>query len=403
MEISQSITNEKNDQVEAPLQRGFCIEEVAIIGKFWEIKASAEGDNAELLLYGDIGDFRFFGEDLCDVSAKRIARELKDLGPVAEIAVRINSPGGSVSTAQAICSMLQRHDAKITVYVDGIAASAASMVAMAGDEIIMPEHSMMMIHSPLAYLGNCNAAEMRKIADTLEKVQVSMIALYKRSGQSEEEIRSLLEAETWLTAREAVDLGFADKVEGSLEIAAKLEGNTAILACGKRTLQFDASRYRNVPGFFVPAAKSEPKEEPRVPEEEDPGESKEKEEEIIVDLAELKAKHPEIFKAAAEEGAQGERERIRAIEDLGAVASGDLGKAAKFENPCSPEVFARRVLERQKQQGATARGNLMADAGDLPQIGGGDAPKGSPENTESKAEEEEAFCAAFGAGFGGRK
>ena len=377
---------------------------MAIIGKFWEIKASAEGDNAELLLYGDIGDFRWLGEDLYDVSAKRIAEELKNLGPRSEIAVRINSPGGDVSTAQAICSMLQRHDAKITVYVDGIAASAASMVAMAGDEIIMPEHSMMMIHSPLVYLGrNCNAAEMRKFADVLDKTQDTMIALYKRSGQSEEEIRNLLEAETWLTAQEAVDLGFADKVEGSLEIAAKLEGNTATLACGKRTLQFDASRYRNVPGFFVPAAKSELKEEPRVPEEEDPGESKEKEEETIVDLAELKAKHPEIFKAAAEEGAQGERERIKAIEDLGAVASGDLGKAAKFENPCSPEIFAVRVLERQKQQGATARGNLMEDAGELPDIGGGVSPKGSPEDAGSKAEEEEAFCAAFGAGFGGRK
>ena len=268
------------------------------------------------------------------MSAKKIAGELKDLGPVSEIAVRINSPGGSVTTAQAICSMLQRHDAKITVYVDGIAASAASMVAMAGDEIIMPEHSMMMIHSPLVYLGSCNAAEMRKMADTLEKVQNSMIGLYKRSGQSEEEIRNLLEAETWLTAREPVELGFADKVEGSLEIAARLEGNTAILACGERTLRFDASRYRNVPGFFVPLAEEKPEEEPRVLEKEEPGETKkEKEEETIVDLAELKAKYPEIFKAAAEEGALEERKRIQAIEGLGSVATGDLGHDAKFEKP----------------------------------------------------------------------
>ena len=371
--------------------------------KFWEIKASSEGESAELLLYGDLGDFRIFGEDLCDVSAKGIARELKDLGPVSEIAVRINSPGGSVTTAQAICSMLQRHKAKVTVYVDGIAASAASMVAMAGDEIIMPEHSMMMIHSPLVYLGSCNAAEMRKMADTLEKVQNSMIGLYKRSGQSEEEIRNLLEAETWLTAREAVDLGFADKVEGSLEIAARLEGNTAILACGERILRFDASRYRNVPGFFVPVAEEKPEEEPRAPEKEEPGETKEKEEEIIVDLAELKAKYPEIFKAAAEEGALEERKRIQAIEGLGSVATGDLGHDAKFENPCSAETFARRVLERQKQQGAEAHKNLMADAAELPKIGGGDAPKGFPENARGKAEEEEAFCAAFGTGFGGRK
>ena len=179
---------------------------------FWKFKSFLNKENkkeAEILLYGVIGDDGYWDE----VTSKEFAEQLKEVEDAETISVRINSPGGDVFAGQAIYSMLKRCKAQIVVYIDGLAASIASLVAMAGDKIIMPKNSMMMIHKPWTISAG-NANDMRQQADTLDKVEESMLAAYvEKTGLAEDEIKQLLADETWLTASMALEKGFCDEIE----------------------------------------------------------------------------------------------------------------------------------------------------------------------------------------------
>ena len=147
------------------------------------------------------------------MAAKAVLDELKAVGPVAELTGRINSPGGSVFDGVAVYNALKRHDAVITVWIDGIAASIASMIARAGDEIVMPENAMLMLHDPSGLVMG-TAADMRTMAEALDRMRAGMVAAYRdKSGRDDAEIEALMAAETWLSAQEAVDLGLADRIE----------------------------------------------------------------------------------------------------------------------------------------------------------------------------------------------
>jgi ATP-dependent Clp endopeptidase proteolytic subunit ClpP len=191
------------------------------VKRWYEFRAQAKG--AEIVIYDEIGAF--------GIPAKAFLDELKALGPVAELTVRINSPGGSVFDGVAIYNALKRHQARITVWIDGIAASIASMIAMAGDEVVMPENAMLVLHDPSGLVAG-TASDMRAMADALDKMAAAMIAAYRdKSGAGDEEIAALMAAETWLSGEEAVELGLADRIEQPVKMAA----------------HFDLSSFRNLP------------------------------------------------------------------------------------------------------------------------------------------------------------
>jgi ATP-dependent protease ClpP protease subunit len=151
------------------------------VKRWFEFHAQAKG--AEIVIYDEIGAF--------GIPAKAFLEELKALGAVAELTVRINSSGGSVFDGVAIYNALKRHDAAITVCVDGIAASIASMIAMAGDEIVMPENAMLMLHDPSGLVMG-TAADMRAMAEALDRMKAGMVAAYRgKSGRSDPEIEAL--------------------------------------------------------------------------------------------------------------------------------------------------------------------------------------------------------------------
>ena len=126
---------------------------------------------------------------------------------------------------------LKRHDAAIAVWVDGIAASIASMIAMAGDEVAMPENAMLMLHDPSGLVMG-TASDMRAMAEALDRMKAGMVAAYRdKSGRDDAEIEALMTAETWLSGEEAVALGLADRVQEPVRMAA----------------HFDLSRFRNAP------------------------------------------------------------------------------------------------------------------------------------------------------------
>ncbi len=205
---------------------------------WYEIRARASG--TEVLIYDEIGAY--------GVTAKGILAELGELPDDAAIDLRLNSPGGSVFDAVAIYNALKRHAGEITVWIDGIAASAASYIAMAGDTIVMPENAFLMIHDPSGLVMG-TAEDMRATAEALDKVKGSLIQGYAaKSGKPDDEIAALMAAETWLDAKDALDLGFIDRIAEPVKLAAS----------------FDVARFRNAPPEVVEAA-SEP-DEPAAPE-----------------------------------------------------------------------------------------------------------------------------------------
>lgn len=170
----------------------------------------ATNNVAQIDIFGDIVSEKWFDEE---TSATSFRDALKELGDVSTINLSINSGGGSVFDGIAIYNMLKSHKATVNVYIEGLAASIASVIAMAGDTITMRSGSMMMVHMPWT-LSQGNAEEMRKTADTLEKTGDSIVDIYsERTGISSDDIKNIMNDETWLSAEEAVEQGWATKLD----------------------------------------------------------------------------------------------------------------------------------------------------------------------------------------------
>lgn len=173
-------------------------------------------DRAEIYLYGIIGA-DWFGDG---VTAKKFADDLKALGSVKTIDLRINSEGGSVFDGKAMYSLLVEHKAKIITHIDGLAASAASFIAMAGDEIEIAEGGFVMIHNAWMFAMG-DARELRRTAELLDTVNGTILDVYAaRTKGDKKEIARMMDDETWLTAADAVKHGFADKMVENLKVAA---------------------------------------------------------------------------------------------------------------------------------------------------------------------------------------
>jgi ATP-dependent Clp endopeptidase proteolytic subunit ClpP len=182
--------------------------------KWYEIKALANGAT-EIYVYDEIG---YWG-----ITAKDFARDLKEVKPNGTIDLHINSPGGSVTDGIAIYNLLKNHSSTVNVVIDGLAASMASVIAMAGDTITMPENALMMIHNPWGGASG-DAEELRKTADILDKMKSALISAYAiKTGKESDEIAALMDAETWMTGSEAVELGFATQVSAEVQLAASFD------------------------------------------------------------------------------------------------------------------------------------------------------------------------------------
>lgn len=198
------------------------------------MKASADGKSGDIFIYGEITQYAW--EELGEHSAQTFKNELDGLGDVETLNVYTNSPGGSVFEGITIHNMLKRHKAKVIAHVDALAASIASVIIMAADEIRMPSNSMLMIHNPWTFsMGN--AAELRKQADDLDRIGESAIQSYlAKAGDKldESKLKELLDDETWLSADEALEYGLCDVVEDANDMAACIDKEYM-------------NRYQNVP------------------------------------------------------------------------------------------------------------------------------------------------------------
>lgn len=362
------------------------------MAKFWSFNNL---DNAskdpELLVYGEISEW--YGVD-----SKSFAEQLKDITS-KNINVRINSPGGEVFAASAIYSMLKRHPANITVYIDGIAASAASVIAMAGNKVIMPENAMMMIHNPLTWTyGNAN--EMREVADLLDKVRETLVATYRdKTGMDDASIIELLDAETYLTASEALEYGFIDEIETAVKVAASLTRNKMVV----NGVSLNPERFAKMPDSWLnkPAAEDKPKRT-------GPAGNNQPKENKTMDLDQLKADHPELYTQVLAQGEQAgidkERARIKSIEEMAMPGHDALTAKAKFDTGITAEAFAVEVVKAEKASKQNFLNNRQADADDM-QDPGSDVNQPDPQASAKAKEDAErkAAVAAMAAGANGKR
>lgn len=192
------------------------------MSKWYDIKAVGKSAG-EVSIFGDIGSY--------GVTAKDFARDLKALGAIGEMDVFLNTRGGSLMEGIAIYNIINRHPAHVNVNILGIALSMGSVIAAAGDKVSMPENAIMMVHSAQTDVEG-NATELRKRADIVDKFNEGIVSAYvKKTGKTAEEIKEIMEEETWFTAADAVEAGFADEVTDAVEA----------------TAHFDLSAFGNIP------------------------------------------------------------------------------------------------------------------------------------------------------------
>lgn len=381
--------------------------------QFWRFENSmTENNEATLYIYGDIMQYDMeWWNWPDDVIPHRFRQELAELGEVNTIHVRINSNGGSVFGAYAIMNLLKSHKAQIITYNDGIAASAATLIAMAGDKIISALGSVWMIHLPATTVFG-NVTELQKAISILETIKDSMLDVYhKRTGIEKDALLVMMNEDTWLTGTQALEKGFVDEVT-ELEVVAYLGED-------KKTAFFNglAVGLEEIPNKDVLASLLKPKPQtqpvqmtlktataqavpgrnpaakPVLPQAKLLMETPIQEEESIMNLEELKAKYPEIyndvFAAGVEQGVQNERARIQEIDNMALPGMEELTNKAKYETGVTAGDFAVELIKAQKQKGVNylAAAQVDADeAGDVP-------PAGAPMDD---AAEEEALLAHAG-------
>ena len=363
----------------------------------WTVNAKSDTE-AEVLLYDDIA--QYWGK-----SAKDFVSDIRELGNVVSITVRINSRGGSVWEAQTMHNYLRTHKAHKTVRIDGIAASAASIVAMAGDKIIMPSNALMMIHNPWTVaLGE--SSELLKAVEVLDRIRDSMAAVYAaRTGLKFEEIKAIMDDETWMNAEEALSMGFCDEVDEAIEIAARAQN----LVDGDviwRTSAGEARFSRELAAKMPAAAQkirlilTEPGREAVIPARTPQGSIKPKEESVldIKNVADLEKTYPALvneirsaeMEAGMKTGAQAERERLKALDSLAGPGREALIAKAKYEEPKDARDIAMELLQADKNAGELEERKQDASAikGVLPPTSGGPTGKEQEEAVQSKMADE---------------
>ena len=318
----------------------------------WNIVKN-DDKNAELMLYGDIAE-SFWGDT---ISAKEVTEYLADLD-VENINVYINSNGGVVDTAIAINNALRRHKAKVTVNIDGIAASAATLITCAGDTVRMPKNALFMIHNP-STIAMGDSEEMRKKADVLEKYKNSITETYlQKVNIDKEKLSELMDNESWLSAEEALKYGFIDEIIENTDI--QVVENKVI----SNNMVFNMAEFKN---FNVDKnIKNNAK-----------GSGKMTKDEIKAQFPDIYA---EIINEGKEIGIKEERTRIQEIEDLG--YNHEVVNKAKFEEPKNARDLALEIVSLMKRENQNKLNKIQDEGKPLNNM-----PKGNDDgvNDEQKA------------------
>ncbi len=310
--------------------------------KFWNVMKNEEEKSAELIMYGSIGH----DEDWDDISDKAFKQDIENLGDAENITLHINSPGGSVFSAVAIANTLKNHKAKITANIDGLAASAATIITSACDTVKMPKNALFMVHNPITFAYG-NNQDMQKTLEMLNKVKNSIIETYLNKAKTDKETLSeLMDNETWMSAEEAKEYGFIDEILDE-NVEKEVIENKLII----NNMAFDISKFKN----FSKA-------------KDIVIDNKKNTKEVKMTLEELKNQFPDLYDYVLNEGKkigkEEERERLKAIDDIGVNNYSELIENAKYVNPMSASELAINILKKQKEEKAQKLQNIKNESQD---------------------------------------
>lgn len=349
--------------------------------KFWNFIPGTETTAPELLLYGPIASSQSWWEDR--VTPATFNKELAELGDVPEIVVRINSGGGDVFAANAIFTRLKDHSAKITVKVDGWAASAATIIAMAGDTIKIARNGVFMIHDPsMTVWDSYTAEEFDKLAAELRVIKNSIVNTYAmKTGKESEDISKMMSEERWWTGDEAVNEGFCDELLFET-VNTVIENQEKIVV---NSVPIDMSKYKtspNIQNLVIGSQKDSFTNKPKK-------EEKTVEPKNITTIEALKNTYPDLVATIENNAKAEERQRIKDIKDTVPAGYEDIVEDAMFTNPVAAEKVAVKILAKQKEQGTNYLNNRDNDVEDG-NVGGVGASAG-----EAGGEAEDPFKAAI--------
>lgn len=368
---------------------------------------------AKLDLFGVIGG-GFWEEGFDESSFKRDLLKIPD---GAKLEIHINSPGGSVFAGMAIKNLIQTYAGEVEIFVMGIAASAATLITCAKNaKVFMPTGSMLMVHSPRLSIGKLMTAdELKEAAEALEKTSASILEVYKEKTKLEEKkILELMNKETYLTAAEAVEYGFADEEDKTIKIENRIDDAGGLIINGLAVSPYVSKEtLKNLNSYYL---SNESGVTLQTNEEKNNLSIANDEEKFILNdnnggqkpmtKEELREQHPEIYNAilseGVEQGIKQERDRIKEIEDLAVPGNEKIVNDAKFVSGITAEKMAVEILKANKEYAAEMLKARQKEAGEI--TGALETPgvdpiqdKKTPEQIKDEKEVAE-FQAAFAGG-----
>lgn len=340
--------------------------------------ASVSEEEGEITLYGDVESQQpvdwWTGEPEPGlyITPEGFMEDLEAVKGKSKITVKLNSCGGDLYTGIAIHNAIKALKAETTIIVEGIAASAASVIMCAGDKVQVYPGSLVMIHEPACtVIDYCNRDDLKQVIKMLEAGIDATAEIYNaKTGLEVETLKSMMHKETWMTGREAIEKGFADELLTGPEVGMRLEGKEVLMVAG---IKHNVKGLRNIPENIKRIEPSEATQQPleakiNTPEEattvgaiEEGGTNT-----MYNSIEELKAAQPELVSqieaAAVEAAVAQERARQQAIDEIASsVADSALVMDAKYSNPCSAEQLAFRALQKQAQFGTQHLANAQED------------------------------------------
>ena len=322
---------------------------------------------AVMRVYEDIGEDPLFGGG---ISVQNFVDELASFGEIRRLNIHINSLGGDVFAAHAIHNAIRDCNAKKKIaYIDGIAASAATIVACGANEVVARENTNYMVHLPCMGIAMGSAATLRKAADTLDAVTEPVVKVYERQcGEkcSEKKIRELMEDETWMTAQQALDYGFVDAIRGKIRAIARVAGDNGQIVSAGRILNVGKYHFRNAPKWRVEKRASAK-------------EQSTKEEKIIMNKTDIE---PTLLAQLENDARTAERARLAALDARNPRNDAALATiiARAKEEGLQPQDIALEINDILEKQLAASAGvsALMRDASGAARVPSGDAPAPQP-------------------------
>lgn len=359
--------------------------------KFWNF--IARNDNtADLNLYGEImSDEPWFSEDY--VTYKQFVEELNGLGSRDVITVHINSGGGDVFAAHAIFTNLKMNSAKIIAHIEGICASAATIVASAADIIKAAPNALLMYHNnTVGLFGYYSSDELEKLAEINRTVKQSIIESYKtKYDKTEDELNALMDKEEWMTGKDAVELGYVDELLFQ-EVSYEMSSNVVFVnnITTNQHMELDSKKYKNFPKKFLDKTASAD----FIDKNTEKGKGEEME---IKSVDDLKKAYPDfvnqIIADSSKQAVDGERARLKEIDKLSGAAPVEMLNKAKYEEPATAENLAMQIVLANSAAGQGAFKDMKDDI-----AGSGAGGVGSSTPPASEEERKEAKVKAL-AGF----